>query len=47
MKNIKKIVGLFMLSAMMIVMPYKITSASVETNIKKSRRKSKHCRNIR
>lgn len=35
MKNIKKVVGLFMLSAMMIVMPYKITSASVETNIKR------------
>lgn len=40
MKNIKKIVGLFMLSAMMIVMPYKITSASVETNIKRVEEKA-------
>ena len=38
MKNIKKIVGLFMLSAMMIVMP--ITSASVETNIKRVEEKA-------
>ena len=40
MKNIKKVVGLFMLSAMMIVMPYKITSASVETNIKRVEEKA-------
>ena len=40
MKNIKKIVGLFMLSAMMIVMPYKITSASVETNMKRVEEKA-------
>ncbi|WP_373207813.1 hypothetical protein [Clostridium paraputrificum] len=40
MKNIKKVVGLFMLSAMMVVMPYKITSASVETNIKRVEEKS-------
>ena len=40
MKNIKKVVGLFMFSAMMIVMPYKITSASVETNIKRVEEKA-------
>lgn len=40
MKNIKKVVGLFMLSAMMVVMPYKITSASVETNIKRVEEKA-------
>ena len=40
MKNIKKVVGLFMLFAMMIVMPYKITSASVETNIKRVEEKA-------
>lgn len=40
MKNIKKVVGLFMLAAMMIVMPYKTTSASVETNIKRVEEKA-------
>lgn len=40
MKNIKKVVGLFMLAAMMIVMPYKTTSALVETNIKRVEEKA-------
>lgn len=40
MKNIKKIVGIFMLSAMMLTVPSTITSASVETNIKRVEEKA-------
>ena len=40
MISIKKVFGIFMLALLMLVMPYKVTSASVETNIKRIEEKA-------